>query len=412
MLFKNAFIYTFPRVPLITEDAIAAAQAKPCGPQEMMRVGFVKPAWSYTYVLEESGYLLLCLNAEEKILPPAVINKHTDEKVRNVEETEGRKVLSKERALIKDEVTFELLPKAFTKNRRTYAIFDTVNHFLIVDQASPNKAEEFCSALRDAVGSLEVTPIRCGESPDVVMTAWVDQESTVFMPGQLRFGSCAKLKHPNEGPSYAIQDDDLEGEHVQGLIQSGLGIVEVELKSEHQFNFTLTDGFILKGLHYSDSLISESYEQAGEDGDLFALARSDLLINGRTISDTVKLLSEAFGGAITGQLDFDEPNDDREPTPEDWRRAVQNAAAAAKASQAELKEVEQKYGANSEDPLYPEGVKFVREKDRATISGLQRGLRIGYNRAARMIEQMESDGIVSAMDDTGTRVVYQDDSAA
>lgn len=69
-------------------------------------------------------------------------------------------------------------------------------------------------------------------------------------------------------------------------------------------------------------------------------------------------------------------------------------------------------GRDFEDPLYTDGVAFVRERDRATISGLQRGLRIGYNRAARMIEQMESDGIVSAMDDTGTRVVYQDDSAA
>ncbi len=67
---------------------------------------------------------------------------------------------------------------------------------------------------------------------------------------------------------------------------------------------------------------------------------------------------------------------------------------------------------DDQDPLYAEAVDFVKEKGTAMISSVQRKLRIGYNRAARMIEQMESDGIVSAMDDTGTRVVYQGDSAA
>ncbi len=57
------------------------------------------------------------------------------------------------------------------------------------------------------------------------------------------------------------------------------------------------------------------------------------------------------------------------------------------------------------DPLYEEAVKFVIGSRRASISSLQRKLRVGYNRAARLIEQMEKAGIVSEMNHGGARDV-------
>ena len=68
-------------------------------------------------------------------------------------------------------------------------------------------------------------------------------------------------------------------------------------------------------------------------------------------------------------------------------------------------------GASSEDEapeadaLYDEAVAFVTESGRASISAVQRKLRIGYNRAARMVEAMEAAGIVSAMNSNGSREV-------
>ena len=61
-------------------------------------------------------------------------------------------------------------------------------------------------------------------------------------------------------------------------------------------------------------------------------------------------------------------------------------------------------GAES-DPLYDEAVRFVTESRRASISAVQRKLRIGYNRAARIIETMEAAGVVSEMNSNGTREV-------
>jgi S-DNA-T family DNA segregation ATPase FtsK/SpoIIIE len=57
------------------------------------------------------------------------------------------------------------------------------------------------------------------------------------------------------------------------------------------------------------------------------------------------------------------------------------------------------------DPLYDEAVAFVTETRRASISAVQRKLKIGYNRAARMIEAMESAGVVSEMGTNGVREV-------
>lgn len=58
-----------------------------------------------------------------------------------------------------------------------------------------------------------------------------------------------------------------------------------------------------------------------------------------------------------------------------------------------------------QDPFYAQAVRIVTDSRRASISLVQRRLRIGYNRAARMMEEMEVSGVVSAMDSNGTREV-------
>lgn len=81
-------------------------------------------------------------------------------------------------------------------------------------------------------------------------------------------------------------------------------------------------------------------------------------------------------------------------------RAEDRAKAEAEAADARLKE---QYVEN--DPLYGEAVELVIKNKRASISMVQRYLRIGYNRAAHLIEAMEKDGIVSPMRDDGARDV-------
>ena len=60
---------------------------------------------------------------------------------------------------------------------------------------------------------------------------------------------------------------------------------------------------------------------------------------------------------------------------------------------------------SEDDPLYDQAVRYVTESRRASISAVQRQLKVGYNRAARMVESMEMAGVVSAAAHNGSREV-------
>ena len=67
-----------------------------------------------------------------------------------------------------------------------------------------------------------------------------------------------------------------------------------------------------------------------------------------------------------------------------------------------------KVNAKESDDLYQQAITIVQTEKRASISYVQRRLRIGYNKAANFIEQMEKDGIVSAPDNSGKRIVIEE----
>jgi S-DNA-T family DNA segregation ATPase FtsK/SpoIIIE len=65
-----------------------------------------------------------------------------------------------------------------------------------------------------------------------------------------------------------------------------------------------------------------------------------------------------------------------------------------------------------QDPLYDQAVQVVMDTRKASISGVQRRLKIGYNRAARMVETMEAAGLVGPLQPNGTReILVPTDSA-
>ncbi|MBC7944178.1 MAG: DNA translocase FtsK, partial [Burkholderiales bacterium] len=85
--------------------------------------------------------------------------------------------------------------------------------------------------------------------------------------------------------------------------------------------------------------------------------------------------------------------------------APQYVDGIIQSGEGELEEAALEDGNPESDALYDEAVAIVLKSRRASISLVQRHLRIGYNRAARLIEQMERAGMVSAMQNNGNREI-------
>src|SRR3990167_1215410 len=114
-------------------EKVQALSFIPCFPSTPSSIGWVTPIDEDEAPLIRSinGYIMLCMQVEEKILPATVIRQELDVKIKKLETLDSRKIRSKEKLSLKDEVTTTLLPRAFSKLTKIYGYIDTKNHWLV-----------------------------------------------------------------------------------------------------------------------------------------------------------------------------------------------------------------------------------------------------------------------------------------
>ncbi|MGJ0580993.1 recombination-associated protein RdgC, partial [Xenorhabdus bovienii] len=88
-----------------------------------------------------------------------VIKKELWSKIEKLEGEQHRKLKKTEKDSLKDEVIHTLLPRAFSKESRTYLWIDNDNQRIVVDANSAKRAEDTLALLRKTLGSLPVTPM-------------------------------------------------------------------------------------------------------------------------------------------------------------------------------------------------------------------------------------------------------------
>src|SRR5690554_6282353 len=137
MWFRNARVFRFTKPFNITaeelEEKLAADAFKPCGPQETARHGWVPPLGKHGELLVHSanGYHLVALRKEEKVVPAPVVKEMVEERAEAIELEQGRKVRKKEKDELKEDIMLELLPRAFSRNRRTFAYLAPADGVLV-----------------------------------------------------------------------------------------------------------------------------------------------------------------------------------------------------------------------------------------------------------------------------------------
>jgi recombination associated protein RdgC len=386
MYFRNLTFFRFPVALASTldsrrlDDALAECAAKPVGPSELMSRGFVSPTGATgagALAFWGSHAVWITLGGEDRILPSAAVNRELQQRIAKIEEAEGRKLGGRARKRLKEDVVMDLLPRALVKPYRLNAYLDLERGFIAVDTASRKAAENLVSELRHALGSFPALPLNAETSPRVRLTGLLVAGTEGFevevgvVP--LTLGDEAELRDPVDGGGVArISRSELQTDEVRQHLEAGKQCTRLGLVLDDHVAFTFGEDLVVRKLKLLDGALDQLPDE--QDGLAAELDARFALMSGE-VGRLFGVLERAFS----------------------LSKAEEQAKPAA-AGQAFDDE---------RDPLYPGAVREVVTSGKASISYVQRVLKIGYNRAARLIEAMEAEGVVSAPAYNGDRKVLR-----
>lgn len=268
MWFKNLVIYKI-KEPLEysleeLEPAMEKAAFRPCGSQEPVSFGWVPPMGrlSSQLVHISQGYALICLRKEERLLPASVVKEELDLRVEDIEQKEHRKLRRQEKNDLRENITQELMPRAFTRARPTYALYAPQEGYLLVDASSFNRAEELTALLRKNLGSLPIAPITSKSAPSAVMTRWVANPNTV--PAKVGVGmECEMQDGGDEGGVVRCRRQALDADEIQSHLNAGKQVTKLAIDWDERLELVIDQDLTLKRVKYSDEL----QEKANDDAD-------------------------------------------------------------------------------------------------------------------------------------------------
>ena len=299
MWFRNARVFRFTKPFDISaeelEDKLQADAFKPCGPQETSRQGWVPPLGKHGDQLVHSanGYHLIALRKEEKILPGPVVKEAVEERAEAIELEQGRKVRRKEKDELKEQVMLEMLPQAFSRNRRCFAYLAPQDGVLVVDAGSAKQAEDLASTLRKSLGSLPVRPPAVEQSPAFTFTGWLNE--SIDHPANITLGSECELKDPSEdGGVVRCKGLDLKADEIRNHLEAGMQVTKLALTWDDNVSFVLDEELGIRRLKFGETL-QEQLDDVDVDD---ALAKFDAAFTIMTLelSRLIPGLLEALGG--------------------------------------------------------------------------------------------------------------------
>jgi len=295
MWFKNLKIFrllpTWSCTVETLENALEKQAFRPGGSRDMQSLGWIPPREDSGLVYALDGQWLLTLRADKKLLPATVINQVAKAKAQDIEEQQGFKPGRKQMKDIKEQVTDELLPKAFSVYRDTRVWIDTRNHWLVVDAAAAAKSDEVLGMLAKAMDAFPIAPLYVEESPAAAMTNWLISDEA---PAGFSIDQDTELRSTSEnGAAIRYVRQSIEIDDVRKHVQAGKQCTRLALTWADRVSFVLTDGLDIKRVNPLDVLKegqdSSAHNEAEQFDSDFSLMTGEL---GRLMAGLV----EALGG--------------------------------------------------------------------------------------------------------------------
>ena len=303
MFFKNLHLYRLsPEWPITAEtlhEQLAKKPFHPCGAQDFESRGWVAPCDGGELVHAIGDNWLVCMQTEAKILPPAVINKEADKRAAEIEEQQGFKLGRKAMKELREQITTELLPRAFTRIRKTFAWMNVAAGWLVVDAASERKAEDVLELLRHSLDTFPLALLRTEQSPASAMAGWLAGGA----PDGFTLDQDFALQSISEDKARAtFKGHELESTHIAELLEAGNLPTKLAMTFDDRISFVLTERGALKRIDFldviRDSVSSDDHDDAQALFDAeFALMSGELLC-------LLAGIVEALGGELARTTDL------------------------------------------------------------------------------------------------------------
>ena len=264
-----------------------------CTPAQATSMGWV-PALADTasaLVHAAGPFWMVRLKREEKLLPATVVREEANERCAQIVKAQGRKVSRRERLAVADEVTQDLLPRAFSRSSTIRAIIADQLGWIWIDSSSAGRSEEVLNHLREALGSLPAVLAETQKAPAYVMTQWLLHGG---LPEAIELAEEADFVDQREaGSSVKVRGVPLDSEEVLAHISSGHQVEKLALEWGARVAAVVDKDLSLRRLRFSDA-IREANDELIEDP--LARADADFLILCEIIKGLQGDLLNAFGG--------------------------------------------------------------------------------------------------------------------
>lgn len=302
MWFKNLQIFRIrnDEMPSVAEleSALQAGIAIPCPSNQPSSAGWVPPVDNGALVHSVGGQWLIALQVEERILPASVINDEVQKRAKAQEKEQGFPLGRKQRREIKDLVVDELLPRAFTKKRRTYAWIDPEGKTLAIDAPSEAKALEIINQLLACERSLDVNFLPVKSRPQSSMADWLASNEA---PSGFTIDQDCELK--------SVTDDKSAVKYANSILEDGCGVggqikehlaagklpTRIAMTWNDRISFVLTDNLEIKRLAFLDIIKEHAAQDAETAADQFD---SDFALMAGELQRFIRALVDALGGEI------------------------------------------------------------------------------------------------------------------
>jgi recombination associated protein RdgC len=305
MWFKNLYFFAFTRPFELSEDQLEKHLAEhlftPCGSTEQSHFGWVNAIGKHGHstVHSANGNFLICARKEEKILPAPVVKDMIEAKIALLEVEQGRSATKKEREQYKEDIIFELLPRAFSRVTDTHAYINAEHNIIVVNSGSRGKAEDLLALLRKVIGTLPVTSVSPETAPDELMTDWLNEKS---IGDNFTLGMEAEFHAlGDDGAVVRVKNQDLASEEIKTHLDADKYVVKLALEWDEAMSFILCDDLAIKRLKFFD-VLQEQNDDIDSD-DVVAKIDADFALMAGEINRLINDLLSEFNVKTTDYLE-------------------------------------------------------------------------------------------------------------